>query len=106
MRQNKQVFWNSIAISYYNNKDNLGIVDSYMFNKIDMRPILTLIREQIAYEEGIIYTRTTDSWVQEWAAHNVLYNLGIAPERTRTVDLSENESRFKLFCYRFFSNFL
>ena len=72
---------------------------------MDMFPILTLIREQIAYEEGITYTRTTDSWVQEWAAHNVLYNLGIAMERTGTVDLSENESKFRLFCYRFLAIF-
>ena len=38
-------------------------------------------------------TRTKDSYVSEWKAHNRLYNLGIARNHTRNVDLEENLSK-------------
>ena len=43
--------------------------------------------------------RTLKSCVNEWIAHNRLYNLGLFKERTRDTDLEMNESRFRRVCY-------
>ena len=51
------------------------------------------------------YTRTLKSELQEWAAHNILYKLGILRARTGTVDISNNESKIRRFGYSVLSIF-
>ena len=39
------------------------------------------------------YTRTKESLIREWKAHNILYRWGYEKERTGSVDFSQYESR-------------
>ena len=50
-------------------------------------------------QNGYVYSRSAESWINEWRAHNLLCRWGIAPDRTRDVDLDENESSLRRFCY-------
>lgn len=43
--------------------------------------------------------------MNEWRAHNLLYSMGIEKERTRSVDLSINESWYKKIGYFILSLF-
>lgn len=54
---------------------------------------------------GFEYKRTFDSWLREWKAHNTLYNWNYKRERTASVDLNEDESFIKRFCYFFLALF-
>ena len=94
-----QIQYNDKVIEYRLSASNIQIKDSYLItNQKQMRDIVQAIRVA-AYEEGYEYKRTNDSWVREWAAHNLLYDWNFKRDRTGTVDLSENESGFKRFCY-------
>ena len=85
-------------------KENIHIEDSYKIeNKSEMRTILTIIRAR-AEKQGFHYNRSLASWVNEWTSHNLLYTRGVAKERTGSVDLNEDVSRFMRFCYWFLSN--
>lgn len=81
---------------------NIHIKDSYLvatnigvYNYVTM---LTQLPEFQAMRDAG-YTRTTTSMCNEWIAHNVLYKLGIARNRTRDVDLEQSESIFRRICY-------
>ena len=102
--KNDSILWNGISVSFSYASNSLCIVDSYRFKKSDMMPILQAIRKTVA-TEGYLYSRSYESWETEWRAHNVLYDLGIARERTGSVDLNEDESKFRLFCYKILSVF-
>ena len=104
MKQNS-ILWNGITVSFCYNKRNLKIVDSYKFDKSDMLPILQVIRHKIVEDDGVIYSRSNESWFTEWRAHNVLYKAGIQKERTGSVDLNEDEGKFRLFCYKILAIF-
>lgn len=104
MKLNKQFLWNGLVVSFSYDDKCLCIVDSYRFNKSDMFQILQIIRDEVK-EDNIIYSRSIDSWIEEWAAHNVLYAMHIARKRTGSVDLNEDESNFKLFCYKILARF-
>ena len=49
------------------------------------------------------YTRTKESLIREWKAHNVLYRWGYEKERTGSVDFSQYESRGRRVAYFFLS---
>lgn len=102
--KNNSILWNGISVSFLYTNNSLCIVDSYRFRKSDMMSILQIIRKTIA-TEGYLYSRSYESWETEWRAHNVLHSLGIARERTGSVDLNDDESKFRLFCYKLLSVF-
>lgn len=84
--------------------NNVHIEDSYQVKKKDdMLAIIEQIRE-IAAEQDITYKRSIKSWLNEWRAHNQLYLNGTKPERTRSVDLNEDESLLRRIIYWFLSN--
>lgn len=90
---------NDRAIEYAFNKNNVHIKDSYLItNKEDMRVILGEIRLEAA-RQCHFYDRNTNSWLNEWCAHNRLYKLGIAKKRTGSVDFCETEHWLKRFAY-------
>ena len=90
-------------ISYTVAKNNVKIVDSYKICKrADMEAIVKLIRAE-AQKLGFKYKRSNTSWVTEWRAHNYMYDKGLERSRTKSVDLSENESRVKLASYNLMS---
>lgn len=43
--------------------------------------------------------RTKKSAINEWIAHNRLYQLGLFKNHTRDCDLTKNESLLRRFCY-------
>ena len=90
---------NNKKIEYTYSKDNVHIQDSFgITSKEEMITILNAIRLEAA-KNGCFYDRDTKSWLTEWRAHNRLYNWGFEEERTGSVDLSESESKIRLFLY-------
>ena len=59
--------------------ENLHIVDSYKISKWNMLKILK--------NRDCVLERSNFSLLLEWASHNLLYDLHIARERTKDVDL-------------------
>ena len=45
------------------------------------------------------FKRSAQSWKREWIAHNWLYNHNICTDKTKSVDLNENESIFRKIMY-------
>ena len=94
------------VIEYYIVEDNVHIVDShYITDKSDMYEILNDIRER-ASVQGFEYVRSNESWITEWETHNFLYEIGVACERTGSVDLNEYESWWVLLLYIIISWFV
>jgi hypothetical protein len=52
------------------------------------------------------YNRTIKSEYQEWAAHNVLYQLGILKDRTGSADIDQNEPKWRRCVYAILSVFV
>lgn len=46
------------------------------------------------------FSRDEGTQVDEWAAHNVLYRLGIKRARTGHTDVNNSESKLRQFCYK------
>jgi hypothetical protein len=87
-------------MEYSYNKNNIHIKNSYiMRNKENMHEYLEAIRKGAFLNEGIEYKRSNKSWIREWCAHNWLYDHNIKIERTRDVDLNEDENFLKRFGY-------
>jgi hypothetical protein len=82
-------------ITYKVSKNNIHIVDSYKINKSkDILAICKVLKAK--YPQ---FKRNYTSWHREWCAHNFLYNLNIKTNRTKDVDLNENESMIRLIGY-------
>lgn len=78
---------------------NVQIVDSYKIRRpADMTAIIKLIKAE-AKKRGLKFRRTNRSWLIEWKAHNYMYDRNIERIRTKSVDLNECESFFKLLGY-------
>lgn len=94
---------------FYNNNPSIRIVDSHRFTKSkDIKSILTVLHESMYYEHFCNetgYSRTLKSQYREWKAHNLLYKLGIFPKRTGSVDLDQNEPKWRRFVYAILSIF-
>ena len=79
---------NSVGLRVECSQDNTKIIDSYKVNnKWDMKFILYKIRDKVSKDKAI-HSRSISSMVNEWSAHNLLYNLGIQMYRTKDVDLN------------------
>lgn len=60
------------------------IIDSYKISKWEMSNYLDNLRKTTISD---VFKRNNTSLIFEWATHNLLYNLHIAKERTKDVDL-------------------
>lgn len=70
---------------------NTHIENSYLVkSRKDMRRILGAINENSSCGDAIRRIPVA-TMIREWRAHNLLYALGIAKNRTRDVDLNENK---------------
>ena len=86
-----------LIITY--NESNIHIEDSYRINqKHLMRRILVDIVDKAA-KNDMFYKRSIESWINEWVAHNWLYKHSIKQDRTRSVDLNEDEKCWKRLGY-------
>lgn len=93
------VTYNNFTIEYTLSRNNVHIVDSYkVTRRADMQRIINLIRKE-AKKKGYNYKRFASSWLVEWRAHNYMYQKGIEKARTGSVDLNEDESKWKLATY-------
>lgn len=82
---------------------NIHIKDSYRIQSDeDKKQILHKIMGSHSYVAGH-YKRNFKSYLREWKAHNYLYNKNFKREQTASVDLNDNESLFRRFCYFFLS---
>lgn len=91
----------NITVSFL--KGNIYIKDSYQIkNDRDKEYLLDTIINSNEYIMGN-YSRTKTSYLREWKAHNTLYEWGVSPERTGSVDLNNDESLFRRICYFFLS---
>lgn len=96
----------NLKVSFDYENLNIHIQDSYLIK--DSKTVENAIENILAsvYFEKLAaagYTRTKESLIREWRAHNVLYRWGYEKERTGSVDLDQHESRFRRFCYFFLS---
>lgn len=85
---------------------NIHIHNSYQVTKTeDMKMILDTIMGKSFYVKmtDAGFNRSKGSMLREWKAHNVLYKWNYQPNRTKSVDLDENESSWRRFCYFFLS---
>lgn len=83
-------------------KDNTHVEDSYKSTDIGLE-VCYIIRER--YVRGLPQTRTFDSYVREWKAHNRLYKLGLFRSHTKDVDLEEPSNIFKEFIWLILGGF-
>lgn len=91
----------NITVSFL--KGNIYIKDSYQIkNDKDKEYLLDTIINSNEYITGN-YSRTKTSYLREWKAHNALYEWGVSPERTGSVDLNNDESLLRRICYFFLS---
>lgn len=78
----------------YNKKThNIKIVDSYLVT--DKKRMIEYLN-QLPLEK---VNRSLKSCLNEWIAHNRLYNLGLFKNHTSDCDLTQNESGFRRVCY-------
>lgn len=76
-------------VNYKIEFSNTRIYNSYQIKKIkDMKNILLYIREKYPTQVLSHNQRSLFGMINEWRAHNLLYKLGIARERTKHVDLN------------------
>ena len=98
--------YKDFALSVRLSENNIHIEDSF---KIIDKTIMSIMLNKIvkkAIEEGYSYKRSIKSWINEWVAHNYLYNKNKHIDSTKSVDLNDDESFFKRLGYWFISNFL
>ena len=74
-------------------KNCTTVINSYTVQEEKYIKVCVKAIMQYRKSENLPVTRTKKSYVSEWKAHNRLYNLGIARNHTKNVDLEENLSK-------------
>lgn len=69
-----------------------------------MEEILSLIRDEVSSDMAV-HKRNLFSMIYEWRTHNLLYALGIAKDRTGSVDLNTNQPWYIKVLYAIISPF-
>lgn len=82
-----------LSFKYNKKTNNIKIVDSYLVT--DKKRMIEYLK-QLPLEK---VDRSFKSCLNEWIAHNRLYNLGLFKNHTSDCDLTQNESRFRRACY-------
>lgn len=80
------------------------ILNSYKIKKIkDMKSIIKYIRKKYPSYVLVHNQRSLFSLINEWRAHNLLFKLNIAPNRTKDVDFTLTDSFLMKLGYFFLS---
>ena len=83
-----------------------SIIDSYRLKyKSDMYLFLNDLKCANTKKELALNQRETKDMVNEWAVHNLFYNIGILKDRTRSVDLNYPQSKLMKMLYSIISLF-
>ena len=83
----REYTYNGITIHYDLNEENgnCQIKDSYL---ISSRNFMEHFVSLILMDHEVFGCRSEESYVREWRAHNLLYNLGFQRARTKDCDLN------------------
>lgn len=68
-------------------ENNIQIQDSYKISKYEFDKIINNIKTDLP-EHIVSKNRSNRSLKNEWAIHNLLYNIGIARSHTKDVDFN------------------
>lgn len=97
---------NTNVIEYIENDRNIKIIDSY---KITDKDTMAFIIMKILVKDEYASTRDRHiaEYVREWKTHNILYKIPLRyfKEHCKDCDLSNNESKFRLFVYNILGRF-
>ena len=107
------VFFKTGEFAFTAEYDEMGldirVPDSYLVNdKEKIAQAVGLIRSQAGVWDKMLaagYDRTEKSMCQEWAAHNLLYDIGYKRDHTKDVDMDNAESGWRKMGYWFLSLF-
>jgi hypothetical protein len=94
-----------ISFSYGDNPC-VSIQNSYLIVRDDdIKVVLEYIRGLDGYKKlkELGYTRTPKSEFNEWKGHNVLYKLGFMRSHTGSVDINQNEPKWRKAMYAILS---
>lgn len=99
-----------IEIKYNFDKSNLSfhIENSFKVrNRESITRALKYIHKTDEYKklERLGFSRTMQSQINEWIGHNVLYEHGFMQERTKSVDINQNETTIRRIGYTLLSIF-
>jgi len=92
----------------YGKNPCIHIKDSFLAKSdADIKLILNYIRGLDEYKDlqRAGYKRTPESEFREWKAHNFLYRIGFQKERTGSVDIDQNEPKWRRLIYAILSVF-
>lgn len=83
------------GISYVLTRTNCHIVDGYLYSSRKLMEEFCLK----VLPNDFFKARSLKSYVAEWRAHNLLYDLHLFRSHTQDTDLSTKENKFARFCY-------
>ena len=63
----------------------IKVFDSYKVSKKEFKPFIDELRKE--YQVTVLEKRSDCSFTNEWACHNFLYDLHIAREHTKDIDM-------------------
>lgn len=94
------------VIEYVINDHNIKIIDSWRVTDKETMAFI-LMKILINDEWGGTRDRHIAEYVREWKAHNILYKIPLRyfKEHAKDCDLSNNESKFRLFVYNILGRF-
>jgi NMD protein affecting ribosome stability and mRNA decay len=96
-----------ISFSYVDNP-SIHIKNSYLITSAeDIMDVLEYIHSLDEYKklQAAGYTRTIEGECIEWRGHNTLYRLGFKRSRTGSVDINQNEPKWRRLIYAILSIF-
>lgn len=97
--------YNNLEIEYKVTNSKLAIIDSYKITqKADMMNILYNIMNQESLNWPV-FQRKVKGMVEEWRAHNILYNFGLFRSHTQTVDLEADQKWFFKIIWKILGSF-
>ena len=92
----------SMSVIYDIDNLNIHIEDSWVVSDShSIKNAVTAIMQTDCFKllAAAGYTRTKESLIREWKAHNLLYTLGVAQAQTKSVDLDQKEPWYRLLGY-------
>lgn len=94
-----------MKIKYHVTPNCVTIYDSYKVKETkDMERLIQQIRYDYLLNDYIVNKRSMSSLINEWKAHNLLYDLHLFRKHTKDVDL-DNELWYRKIIYWILSKF-
>ena len=98
----KTIYYKEYKVTFNYDILNIHIENSHeLYTRQEVEEALTYIHSTFEYKKLVSmgYTRTLKSQIDEWRAHNVMWSWGYKRNRTGSVDLNQNESKFRKIIY-------